>query len=308
LGSGRLSLGAGDHLLLGLHDDPRRPVVPAEVLELRGLLDAAEEPVELGAGQTALGGLGDRSAERAAVDGGVLAVEEERALRVGELGNDLGECRVAVERRAGGRVGRGDLRTATLRGAAGPLHEGRGVVDRLGGPGEDGERLALRDRRWAAVLLDEAADGGPHLVRTRGEELAEAGADALDLEVAALAADAVAELLQSGGELCTVDGASLGGDAEQLAAVDGHPLPVSGPLRHVGDDDVVVELRVGDLAAGVLLVGEAGSVMAEPGGDESGRMLVDDLVLAEAAADQGNVALDVAEGNERRLLVGGLDV
>jgi hypothetical protein len=70
---------------------------------------------------------------------------------------------------------------------------------------------------------------------------------------------------------------------------------------------VVVQLRVGHVAPRVLRVGEAGGVVPEPGGDDPGRLLVNHLLLAEAAAHQGDVALDVPEGHERRLVMGGLD-
>ena len=148
------------------------------------------------------------------------------------------------------------------------------MIDRLGLAGQDGEGLALGDGGRATVLLDEATDGAADLLGPGGENFAETGADALDVEVAPLASDAVAEPLQPGRELGAVDDAALGSDAEQLTAVDRHPLPVTGAPRHVGDDEVVVELGVGHVAAGVLRVGEAGSVVPKPGCDDPGRLLV----------------------------------
>jgi hypothetical protein len=98
LRAGRLALRSGDDLMLRLDEDACRPAVAAEGPQFGRLLDPAEEPVELGTGETALRGLGHRGAEGAAVDGGVLTVEKEGTLGVGELGDDLGERRMTVER------------------------------------------------------------------------------------------------------------------------------------------------------------------------------------------------------------------
>lgn len=155
--------------------------------------------------------------------------------------------------------------------------------------------------------LGVATDGGTDLIGPSGKDLPQPLADALDLEVPALPLDPVAQLLQPGGELGAVDGATFGGDAEQFAAVDGHPAAVPGALRHVGDHHVVVQLRVGHLAAGVLILGEARGVVAEPGSDDPGSLLVHHLVLAETPANEGHVALDVVVGGECGRFVCGLD-
>jgi hypothetical protein len=112
--------------------------------------------------------LGHRGAEGAVIDGGVLAIEEGGTLGVGELGDDLGECRMTVERWACGRVRLRYLRTATLIGATRPLLEGRRVVDRLGLAREDvsalrsamvgGRPYSWMKRRTAAPTSSERAE------------------------------------------------------------------------------------------------------------------------------------------------------